>query len=327
MSEEVHTSLNHEKSGLDTIKTNKEIRINVLNPDNSDPLRIGPRFTLSNSTLGRLEKLAKARFTLGQIVGYDLNDWFLSEELHLAVAQSINASSAIEGEGIHVDRLSLILNAVTNPDYGIRNTELTVREKTFGTIYQACFWALKKDWAKFLSYDFVLELHQRMFSTTNPEIAGKIKTKPVSIKGAGYNIQTLPPEKCELFLRKLCARVNDGLEDARDNSTASMFLIIAEFISDFLAIHPFSDGNGRTARLLSTYLLEKAGYGFAKFYPLDSIIFETREKYYYVLFHSQKNWYQSDEDLSLWIGYYTESIFNQFIRAYMRAQDEAVQKK
>lgn len=39
-------------------------------------------------------------------------------------------------------------------------------------------------------------------------------------------------------------------------------LLIFVFVLDFPCIHPFEDGNGRFSRLLNTFLLLKAGYGF-----------------------------------------------------------------
>jgi Fic family protein len=87
-------------------------------------------------------------------------------------------------------------------------------------------------------------------------------------------------------------------------------------VVDFLAIHPFSDGNGRTARLLSTYLLERAGYHFARFYSLDTIILERQQAYYKALFDSQREWYKESEDLTPWVEFYLNAIFTQWLRAH-----------
>jgi Fic family protein len=107
----------------------------------------------------------------------------------------------------------------------------------------------------------------------------------------------------------------------------SRFLTTAEFILDFLAIHPFHDGNGRTARLLSTYLLERCGYHFARFYPLDNVILENRDAYYEALFLAQRRWYEADEDLSPWIEFYTDMVFNQYGRALQRVKDAHVRQR
>jgi Fic family protein len=145
----------------------------------------------------------------------------------------------------------------------------------------------------------------------------------VAIEGGIYAVKTLPPEKSELFLRELCQRVNASLT----SGDPSRFLTTAEFILDFLAIHPFHDGNGRTARLLSTYLLERCGYHFARFYPLDNVILENRDAYYEALFRAPRRWYEADEDLSPWIEFYTDMVFNQYGRALQRVKDAHVRQR
>jgi Fic family protein len=98
-------------------------------------------------------------------------------------------------------------------------------------------------------------------------------------------------------------------------------------VLDFLAIHPFHDGNGRAARLLSTYLLERSGYHVARFYPLDSVILENRDAYYEALFRAQQRWYQPDEDLTPWIELYTDMVFQQYLRAFQRVKDAHVRQR
>ena len=134
-------------------------------------------------------------------------------------------------------------------------------------------------------------------------------------------MMTLAPDKVPVYLRAICARTNERLLRAQEFAEESMLLVVAEFILDFLAIHPFEDGNGRVARLLSTYLLERSGYHFARFYPLDSVILETREAYYRALFLAQKDWFGESEDLTSWIEYYINSIYTQYLRAFQRVID------
>ena len=166
-------------------------------------------------------------------------------------------------------------------------------------------------------------VHRSKERPTNSELAGRIKTKRVAIEGGLYSVKTLPPDKTVPFLRELCERTNRTLA-AGD---ASRFLTTAEFVLDFLAIQPFHDGNGRAARLLSTYLLERCGYHFARFYPVDNIILEHRDRYYESLFRAQARWYRADEDLTDWIEFYTDTIFSQYIRAFQRVKDAQIRQR
>jgi Fic family protein len=102
--------------------------------------------------------------------------------------------------------------------------------------------------------------------------------------------------------------------------------MIAEFILDFLAIHPFEDGNGRAARLLSTYLLERSGYNFTRFYPLDQVIMDSRNAYFEALFEAQSKWYQKDENMTPWIVFYVDAIFKQWERSLAEIRDKSLKQ-
>ena len=57
-------------------------------------------------------------------------------------------------------------------------------------------------------------------------------------------------------------------------------LVICNFIFEFLAIHPFIDGNGRLSRLLTNLLLLRSGYLYVPYVSLEEII-EARQSEYY----------------------------------------------
>lgn len=287
-----------------------------IRPTSAIPAKAGSRYTATPMLLGRLERLARARFEISELTHEDIATWRTQPTEGLVeIAQSVNASSQIENEHIRAEELSLVLAAVTEKKDQVITDELNERAMTIKSIYETYLWALTLDRKTFIDFDLVLELHSRMFLTTRGEIAGKLKLSEVSIRGAGYEVDTLPASNVAKYLRTLCEQTNVRLIRAEKNAEESMLLVTAEFILDFLAIHPFEDGNGRAARLLSTYLLERSGYHFASFYPLDTIILESREEYYDVLFHSQYDWWGDDEDLTPWVHYYVNAIFSQYIRA------------
>ena len=302
----------------------QERREAVIDPEQPRPLKAGLRYELSTYTLAKLEKLARANFEIGRFTRDDfIGPDNLDETALRNIAQSVNASSEIEGEQIPAGKLDLALAAATKPAARRMDEELEERMLAVSSIIRTLLWTLIDPPREFISFDFVLEIHRRMFETTRSAVAGRLKTKRVAIEGSLYSVKTLPPEKCEVFLRELCNRTNNDLVAA----DTSRFLTTAEFILDFLAIHPFHDGNGRTARLLSTYLLERSGYHFARFYPLDTVILENRDAYYEALFRAQQRWYRPDEDLTPWIEFYTDMVFNQYVRAFQRVKDAHVRQR
>lgn len=301
---------------------------NIINPTSVEPEKKGMRFNLSYRTVGIIERLAKSRFEIRRLTDDDVENWEKdSDGFYWELLQSVNASSQIEGEEISAQDLSLMLNENYDEPIGKKDAEAMVeygvRKMAVKSIYKAYIWALKSENKKIISVDFIKKLHYMMFSSTRPESAGKFKRKEVIISGGEYHIKTLPPEKVDTYLHALCERINKNHKMSKEHADYPMFINIAEFILDFLAIHPFEDGNGRLARLLSTYMLDKCGYCYTRFYPVDTVIMETVYHYYEALFESQKGWYGKKEDLTPWIEYYSETIFDQWLRAYRRVKDKS----
>jgi len=75
-------------------------------------------------------------------------------------------------------------------------------------------------------------------------------------------------------------------------------------ILDFLCIHPFTDGNGRTSRLLTLQLLYKMGFEVGRFISLERIIEESKETYYEALRLSSRDWHEGAHDSHPWLDYF-----------------------
>lgn len=87
--------------------------------------------------------------------------------------------------------------------------------------------------------------------------------------------------------------------------------MIANFIFEFLAIHPFQDGNGRLNRILTNLLLLQAGYAFCPFVSHEKIIENNKADYYVALNQTQQSWKTDEEDISTWPWFFLEVIGRQ----------------
>lgn len=105
-------------------------------------------------------------------------------------------------------------------------------------------------------------------------------------------------------LAELVARYGDALDDGR----VPPLLLIAALVLDFLAIHPFEEGNGRVARLLTTNELLRHGYGVARYVSLEQRIFDSKNSYYVALRQSQAGWHEEVHDLTPWILYLLRTV-------------------
>jgi Fic family protein len=104
----------------------------------------------------------------------------------------------------------------------------------------------------------VRELHRRIVVRSQPEIGGAYSTLPRRIAGSPVIFPN--PAKVPVLMKDF----GEWLERAAANSENALD---AHF--RLAAIHPFADGNGRTARLLMNLLLIRAGYPPAAVRPED----------------------------------------------------------
>ena len=99
-------------------------------------------------------------------------------------------------------------------------------------------------------------------------------------------------------------RLHDSYRAALDASAIDPLLLIPTYVLDFLCIHPFADGNGRMARLLSLLLLYRAGYEVGRYISLEAAIEETKEGYYESLYTSSQGWHEGQHSLVPWWEYF-----------------------
>jgi Fic family protein len=112
------------------------------------------------------------------------------------------------------------------------------------------------------------------------------------------------PEQTEFQLNELLVRY----EADKRMRGAHPLVLIGGLIVDFLAIHPFADGNGRLARLLTSYELLAQGYGVARYVSIEQRIYESKNSYYAALYESQRDWHDGKHDVWPWITYLAEIL-------------------
>ena len=84
-------------------------------------------------------------------------------------------------------------------------------------------------------------------------------------------------------------------------------VILASIVHYEIArVHPFIDGNGRTARLLASLILYKSGFDHRRFFALDDYYDQDRSSYYTTLKTVQKN----KGDLTGWLEYFTDGVLH-----------------
>lgn len=114
-----------------------------------------------------------------------------------------------------------------------------------------------------------LEIHRLVLDNIEIEFGGRYRTGRVRILGANF----VPPN--HLKVRDLVAELLEQV--SKRASKPDIIGLAAYFHHRFVWIHPFYDGNGRTARLLMNLLLMRNGF------PPAIILVNDRKKYYRAL--------------------------------------------
>ena len=156
-----------------------------------------------------------------------------------------------------------------------------------------------------LSPNYILQLHKYLYQYSSPDFGGKFKNVQNYIvatmpDGSSRTLFTpLAPVETPEAVQNLCETFNRAMELGE----IEPLLLIANFIKDFLCIHPFNDGNGRMSRLLTTLLLYRSGFVVCKYISLEKKIEKTKDSYYDVLEDSSENWNEGTNDNTPFVKY------------------------
>lgn len=212
----------------------------------------------------------------------------LSED---ARVESITASNAIEGINVSEARARALADG--------RMTFRDRTEKEFAG-YRDALDELIQRTPEPISVALLMHTHRKLLAHVDGR-GGHLKSEPNQIVShesgrAEIVYSPPPPEDCEFLLTELIERYLD----AQRTRAAHPVLLVAALALDLLAIHPFADGNGRTARLVTTAELLDREYGVVRYVSLEQRIFESKNSYYSSLYNSQRNWVETEGDHDIW---------------------------
>lgn len=214
-----------------------------------------------------------------------------------AVIESTEASNRIEGVVAPTARIRKLVEHKTEP----RNRseqEIAGYRDVLSTIH------VNHAGMRFTP-GLVLQLHRDLYQFTSAEGG---RWKPVDNEIS----ETLPDGTRRLRFRTVPAywtpdamrELHTRFERAWAEEEVEPLLLIGAYVLDFLCIHPFLDGNGRMARLLTLLLLYRAGYEVGRFISLEGVVERTRESYYDTLHSASQGWHEGEHSLLPWWEYF-----------------------
>lgn len=234
----------------------------------------------------------------------------LSDLRQIAVIESTESSNRLEGVVVAANRLkSLVLKNATPKSRS--EQEVAGYRDALGLIHESA------EQMPF-SEGIILQLHSILYRYM-PQSGGHWKASNNDI------IERHPDGTSRIRFRPAAAHLTSmamtGLvghyRTALDQHLADPLVLVPLAILDFLCIHPFPDGNGRMARLLTLQLLYHFDYTVGRFISLERIFEESKESYYETLEASSQNWHDAAHDISPWLDYFWGAL----LRAYKEFEE------
>lgn len=176
-------------------------------------------------------------------------------------------SNAIEGNSLTLKETFLVINeGITVKGKPLKDH---LEAKDHYAALEYLYGLVEKNRQHAISERLIRSLHQIVVQETEKDQAGQYRSANVFIAGAKH----LPPESFDVpkHMEQLLLWLK------RSESKFSTIELAAIFHHKLVSIHPFFDGNGRTARLSMNLILMRNGY------PLSIILKNDRKKYYNVL--------------------------------------------
>jgi Fic family protein len=144
---------------------------------------------------------------------------------------------------------------------------------------------IREEMGDTLDLDTLLELHRIVTEGTldDPSAAGRMQ-RPDDVRVMVFDRDDderpihIPPPAEELpeRMRSLCEFANEDGEDNRFIHPVVRAILLHFWLG---YDHPFEDGNGRTARILFSWLMQRRGYWLIEYLPISPIIREAPAKY------------------------------------------------
>lgn len=263
-----------------------------------------PNFTITNNLLTYISKIEAAKTII------EMSPLVPSWEAKFrddAMTRTIHYGTKIEGNDLTEEQASQVIRLTENDSEAvIKKTGIVARDRDIQEVINyrnVISWMNTLDKRTYESIFNTQTLKEIHAITTKHLIdegdVGTFRNKQVIVKSAvGDGVVFRPPISVEIpFL------IDDFFFWAKSPSVNSIHPIVRAAITHYqlVFIHPFVEGNGRTARAMATLVLYTLGYDFKKFFSIEQYFDSDVETYYQALLSVQQS---SQADMTYWLEYF-----------------------
>lgn len=271
------------------------------------------KFSFTAEMVRHLQTIERARAEVGLIVLPPA----VAESLRLqARVRSTHFSTRIEGNRLTLKEAGQV--ALEGKKFPGRERDTLEVKHYFQALAQVETWV---DEHKPITEERICQLHALIYS-------GKRKGTPYRdgqnvIRDSGGGIVYLPPEAKDV--PSLMKELVSWIQKNEKEQPVPILAGLAHY--QFVTIHPFYDGNGRTARALATWILYRGGYDLGKFYALEEFYARDLSGYYDALqVHPSHNYYEGRAfaEMTSWLEYFIKGMAVVFESVAGEARSRAV---
>lgn len=253
-----------------------------------------PRFTITNTITKDLTKIERAR---GFLEAAHLSEQWLAEMQNRALILEAHHTTHIEGTQLTLEQSELLLSghevAMVNPD---DTQELLNYRDAFNLVA-----GYLGDGGP-ITEVLVREIHKQLVKNVRGGKAapGEYRKIPNFVVNSKTK-EVIYEQPSAGEVPRLMAELIEWINLEKD-----IHPVLAAAVAQFqlVHIHPYLDGNGRSARLLSTLCLYKDGYDFKRLFTISEYYDRDRPAYYKAIQGVRDN----NMDMTGWLEYFTQGL-------------------
>lgn len=244
------------------------------------------------------------------IAGANLSPQTLGRLKRSVLITSTGASTRIEGAKLSDEDIEKMLRGISIQTFSNRDEQevqgyYELLQNVFESFDELHFseGLIKHFHKELLKYVEKDTLHRGNYKSSEN------KVEMINEKGESISVlfDTTPAYLTQTEMTELIEWTKNSLE----NKTYHPFLIVGNFIVEFLNIHPFQDGNGRTSRILTNLLLIQQGYSYMPYVSHEKLIEDNKAEYYLALRKSQKTLKTDNPNLISWLEFFLTIVLKQ----------------
>lgn len=194
--------------------------------------------------------------------------------------RELSSTSRIEGAEFTEEELDNIFN---QPNTSAEEGE-TRSQKELINLKKTYEWLVDIP-EKLLTEDLIFETHKKIIKGIGGSEIGKVRTSNNVTFGMPAHRGAEGGKECQQAFKKLFKSYNEEMQKLDPLIQAFVFHY------HFVAIHPFTDGNGRTARAIEFFLLKKSMPNPSFFISQSNYYFDKKDDYFTTLHTTKKNNY------------------------------------